>query len=566
MSSSRTKLELTWIGKDTRPRLEPRILLEDPQKSYHAAHRVSNNDIFDNRLIFGDNLLALKALEQEFTGKIKCIFIDPPYNTGSAFEHYDDGLEHSLWLQMMRERLSILHRLLSEDGSLWITIDDNELHYLKVMCDEVFGRTCFIADIVWRTSDNSNNNVTKFSLDHNNILVYAKTRDWRPKFLNDISKRKHFKNPDDDPKGPWFDGNPVNNPGLRPNLQFNITAPNGNVIKHPPNGWRWSMETIQEKLSTGELRFSEDGKRLIRRTYLADMEGLPPSTLWTDLEETGHNRQAKYELKNLFPEVKVTDLFGTPKPERLVSKVLNLATEVGDLVLDSFAGSGTTGAVAQKMRRKWILVEIGDHCHTHIIPRLKKVIDGEDKGGVTEACDWKGGGGFRYYKLASSLLQQDEFGNWIINKKYNAAMLAEALCKLEGFKYAPSEDLYWQHGHSTEADFIYVTTQTLSREQLQKLSDEVGSQRSLLICCAAFRVKKLDDFPNLTLKKIPLAVMSKCEWGKDDYSLEIKSLPDPPERQSDELVEVTKDLPKSKRKARKAVDQQSMLFTMEDAE
>jgi hypothetical protein len=268
------KLELTWIGKETRPRLEPRILLEDPEKSYHAAQRVSEDDHFDNRLIFGDNLLALKALEQEFNGKIKCVFIDPPYNTGSAFEHYDDGLEHFLWLSLMRDRLCLLRNLLREDGSIWISIDDNEGHYLKVLCDEVFGRGCFIASVIWRTSDSSNNNVTKFSLDHNEILVYAKSSSWRPINLNNPAKRTHFKNPDNDPRGPWFDGNNMQNPGLRPNLQFDIVSPTGFTIKHPPNGWRWSRETIEEKMKTGEIRFSTDGKRLIRRTYLADQVGL----------------------------------------------------------------------------------------------------------------------------------------------------------------------------------------------------------------------------------------------------------------------------------------------------
>ncbi len=526
--TKKQKLELTWVGKETRPRLEPRILLEEPAKSYHAPHRISDDDIFDNRLIFGDNLLALKALEQEFSGRVKCVFIDPPYNTGSAFEHYDDGVEHSIWLSLMRDRLELIRRLLSDDGSLWITIDDNEAHYLKVLCDEVFGRKSFISDIAWRTSDNSNNNVTKFSLDHNNILVYGKKPEWQPNFLDDPGKRKHFKNPDNDPKGPWFDGNPVNNPGLRPNLQFNITSPKGNIIKHPPNGWRWSRETIDEKLRTGELRFSEDGKRLIRRTYLADMErGLPPSSLWVDLTETGHNRQAKYELKNLFPEVPVTDLFGTPKPEKLIHKVLRLATNPGDLVLDSFAGSGTTGAVAHKMGRRWVMVELGEHCQTHIIPRLKKIIDGEDKGGITDAVEWQGGGGFRYFKLAPSLLEVDHYGREVISKAYNAEMLAEALCKLEGFTYAPSDNLYWQHGASTERDFIYVTTQTLGQEQLAHLSDEVGPDRSLLVLCSAFR-GNLAGFPNLTVKKIPNHVRARCEWGHDDYSLNVENLPKAP--------------------------------------
>lgn len=534
--AAKTKLELTWIGKENRPRLEPRILVEDERLSYHAATR-RDGDRFDNILIRGDNLLGLKALEADYAGLIKCIFIDPPYNTGSAFEHYDDGLEHSIWLGMIRDRLEILHRLLSPDGSLWVTLDDNEAHYFKVMADEVFGRGCFVADVVWRNSDNSNNNATQFSIDNNHLFVYGKQPKWQPKFLNDEGKRKHFKNPDNDPRGPWFDGNPVNNPGLRPNLQFNITAPNGNVIRHPPNGWRWSRETIEEKIASGEIRFSDDGTRLIRRTYLADMDrGLPPSTLWTSLDETGHNRQAKYELKNLFPDVPVTSLFGTPKPERLIKRVLDLATEPGDVVLDSFAGSGTTGAVAHKMGRRWIMVELGDHCETHIVPRLNKVVDGDDPGGVTEAVSWKGGGGYRYFKLAPSLLEKDQFDNWVISKSYNAEMLAEAMCKHFGFTYEPSTEHYWMHGHSSEADFIYVTTNSLTHEQLAAISDEVGPERTLLICCKAFQGGNADAFGNLTIRKIPGAILDRCEWGKDDYSLKIEALPlieDEPEEAED---------------------------------
>jgi len=527
MDRRKPKLELTWIGKDVRPKLEPRILLEDPTKSYHAAHRVSDEDIFDNRLIFGDNLLALKAIEQEFAGKVKCVFIDPPYNTGSAFEHYDDGVEHSLWLSLMRDRLEILRNLLSDDGSIWITIDDNEAHYLKVLCDEVFGRANFVVNVVWRSTDNSNNNAQTFSLDSNHILVYSRVPGWVPSFLDDPTKRSHFKNPDNDPRGPWFDGNPVNNPALRPNLQFDLEGPRGNIIKHPPNGWRWSKETILEKMETGEIRFSADGNRILRRTYLKDMAGLPPSNLWHDIEETGHNRQAKYELKYLFPSVAVTDLFGTPKPEKLVNRVLQLATSRGDLVLDSFAGSGTTGVVAHKMDRRWIMVDLGEHCHTYIIPRLRKVIDGQDAGGITEAVNWKGGGGFRYYRLAPSLLEKDKWGNWVVSAQYNGAMLAEAICKLEGFDYAPSDTIYWQHGRSTERDFIYVTTATLSHAQLEQLSDEVGRERTLLVVCSAFRGRK-DGYPNLTVKKIPKAVLGRCEWGKDDYSLAVAELPAAP--------------------------------------
>ncbi|CAN4268306.1 DNA methylase N-4/N-6 [Methylophilaceae bacterium] len=524
---SKQKLELTWIGKDIRPKLEPRILLEDPSKSYHAKHRVSENDIFDNRLIFGDNLLALKALEAEFTGKVKCVFIDPPYNTGSAFTHYDDGVEHSIWLSLMRDRLEIIYRLLSDDGSLWITIDDNEAHYLKVLCDEIFGRTNFVASVIWRSTDNSNNDAKQFSIDHNYVIVYSKNPEWITNKLNSDAKRGHFKNPDNDPRGPWFDGNPLNSPKPRPNLTFDLIAPNGNVIKPPKNGWRWSRETINEKMKTGEIRFNENFTNIRRRTYLGDMKGLPPSTLWAELEETGHNRQAKYELKNLFPDREVTELFGTPKPEKLIQRILEIATTNDDLILDSFAGSGTTGAVAHKMGLRWIMVELGEHCYTDIIPRLQKVVDGEDQGGISQIVGWEGGGGFRYYRLAPSLLLQDAYGQWVINKDYNAEMLAAAICKLEGFSYAPSADHYWQHGFSTENDFIYVTTQSLTAEQLQALSDEVGQLRTLLVCCAAFR-GDASRFTNLTVKKIPKMVLQKCEWGHDDYSLNVENLPQAP--------------------------------------
>ncbi|EPU3916377.1 site-specific DNA-methyltransferase [Aeromonas hydrophila] len=528
---NKQKLELTWIGKDKRPRLEPRIFLEDKGLSYLVPSTATSgesdvNRVFnDNLLIHGDNLLALKALEQQYAGAVKCIFIDPPYNTGSAFTHYDDGLEHSIWLSMMRARLELLRTLMSDDGVIWIVIDDNEGHYLKVMCDEIFGRNCFVSNVVWKTTDNSNNNAKTFSWDHNHILVYSKQPGWSPNFLQDDSKRKHFKNPDNDPRGPWFDGNPVNNPALRPNLQFDILGPNGDIIKHPPNGWRWSLETIEDKISTGEIRFSADGKRLIRRTYLRDMDGLPPSTLWSDLEDTGHNRQAKFELKKLFPKAKTVDLFGTPKPEKLIKKAIELSTSEGDLVLDSFGGSGTTGAVAHKMGRRWIMVELGEHCHTHIVPRLKKVIDGDDQGGISKSVNWQGGGGFCYLRLAPSLLKKDDWGNWVINKEYNAEMLAEAMCKHMGFIYAPSQTQFWNHGYSTETDHIYVTTGSLAYDQLKRISEEVGNERTLLICCKAFMMDGA-DFPNLTLKKIPKVILNKCEWDHDDYSFTLNVLPE----------------------------------------
>jgi adenine-specific DNA-methyltransferase len=254
-------------------------------------------------------------------------------------------------------------------------------------------------------------------------------------------------------------------------------------------------------------------------------DGVAPRTWWS-ADEVGTNQQAKRDhLNKLLPDV---EPFATPKPEGLLERIIHIATNPGEIVLDSFAGSGTTGAVAHKMGRRWIMIELGEHAHTHIIPRLRKVIDGQDPGGVTDSTGWKGGGGFRYYRLAPSLLERDKWGNWVINKAYNAAMLAEALCKLEGFVYAPNEAVYWEHGHSTERDFIYVTTQHLTHEQLLQLSADVGPERSLLVMCTAFRGKP-DAYPNLTIKKIPKTVLSRCEWGGDDYSLEVANLkPAPP--------------------------------------
>jgi adenine-specific DNA-methyltransferase len=538
MSADRKqKLELTWIGKENRPKLEPRILLEDPEKSYHAKNRVTDKDIYDNRLIFGDNLLALKALEQELAGKVKCIFIDPPYNTGAAFEQFDDGLEHSLWLSLIRSRIEILWRLLHTDGSLWITIDDNECHYLKVLCDECLGRKNFVTSIAWE-KDKGRRSDTDISSAHDHILLYVKDRQ-RWKVVRNLlprttSQEKRYRNPDNDPRGPWLQGDNSTAKSGTEKQRFEVELPSGRKVK-PPQGryWVFSPETYQVSLKEGRIYFGADGNRMpIVKRYLSNVQGgVVPRTFWT-ADEAGHNQEAKRDhLNKLLNGIQP---FETPKPERLLERILSIATYKGDLVLDSFAGSGTTGAVAHKMGRRWIMVELGEHCHTHIIPRLKKVIDGEDPGGITKAVNWKGGGGFRYYRLAPSLLEKDKWGNWVINKNYNAAMLAEALCKLEGFTYAPSDAIYWQHGYSTEQDFIYVTTASLTHDQLQQLSDEVGPERSLLVLCTAFRARA-DRYPNLTVKKIPRAVLARCEWGHDDYSLRVENLPQapPPKGQMD---------------------------------
>ena len=526
--SKKQKLELTWIGKENRPKLEPRILLEDPAKSYHAKHRVTDGDIFDNQLIFGDNLLALKALEAEFAGKVKCVFIDPPYNTGSAFTHYDDGVEHSIWLSLMRDRLEIIRRLLSEDGSLWITIDDNEAHYLKVLCDEVFGRVNFVSNVLWQKRFAPNSTAQYISDSHDHVLLYAKEKtQWKRKLLpRDDKHNQSYKNPDNDPRGLWTSGDMSARNSYSAGI-YPITGPSGRIISGPPKGmyWRVSFQKFCELDKDRRIWWGKNGDNVPRiKRFLSEvMDGIVPQSIWLH-DEVGHTQEAKKEVMAVVPGTE--EVFQTPKPERLIKRVLELATNPGDLVLDSFAGSGTTGAVAHKMGRRWIMVELGEHCHTHIIPRLQKVIDGEDKGGISEAVNWQGGGGFRYYKLAPSLLRQDAYGQWVINKEYNAEMLAQALCKLEGFTYAPSDAHYWMHGHSTERDFIYVTTANLNHEQLQQLSDEVGAERSLLVLCTAFRGR--GDYPNLTVKKIPKQVLSRCEWGHDDYSLQVENLPKAP--------------------------------------
>ncbi|WP_062788642.1 site-specific DNA-methyltransferase [Novosphingobium capsulatum] len=545
--TKKTKLELTWPGKEERPRLEPRILIEDPAKSYHAKVR-RDGDIFDNMLIKGDNLLALKALEQDYAGKVKCVFIDPPYNTGSAFTHYDDGVEHSLWLSLMRDRLECLRRLLADDGSLWVSLDDNEAHYFKVMCDEIFGRGNFVANVVWQKKYAPANDTLWLSASHDHLLVYAKNRDlWRPNQLPRTDKTDAaYKNPDNDPRGPWKAGDYTcaKSADERPNLYYPITNPNTGEVIWPKKTrvWGYGPDAHKEHVEQDLIWWGKDGTNKVpslkRLSTSLKNDGIKAQTVWT-WEEVGHTQDGRKEQIQLVPE----DPFTTPKPEKLIERVITLGSSMGDLVLDSFAGSGTTGAVAHKMGRRWIMVEIGDHADSHIVPRLQKVIDGADQGGISKAADWKGGGGFRYFTLAPSLLEQDRYGNWVIAKDYNPAMLAEAMCKHMGFTYAPSSDPqeYWRHGSSTETDFIYVTTQALTHEACAKISHDVGPDRSLLICCKAFDADA-DAFDNLTLVKIPTSILQKCEWGRDDYSLNIQNLPEADDA-AEEIQAMTEGLP-----------------------
>ncbi len=509
------RLELDWIGKDEEQRLEPRILIESVENRVGSIEPI-------NRLIHGDNLLALKALEDDFTGKVRCVYIDPPYNTGSAFAHYDDGLEHSLWLSLMQSRLKILWKLLDHnEGSIWVSIDDCEMHYLRVLLDQMFGRDKFIATIVWQKRYSRENREAIGDV-HEYVLVYAKNPDRFKAIRNKQSpseeQLKIYKNPNNDPRGPWR-AVPMTAQGYRPNQMYKITTPGG-AVHEPPEGRCWSTteDNFKKLLKQGRIYFGKDNKgqpNIIR--YRNEIEGFVPWTWWPH-EEVGNTDEAKKEMHAIFGR---NEAFETPKPERLLYRILEIATNPGDIVLDSFAGSGTTGAVAHKMGRKWIMVELGKHCQTHTYKRMKGVVSGPDGGRVTSTTEWKGGGGFRFFELAPSILQKDSRGNWIISPQYNAVMLSHAVCKHEGFKFWPDSKLYWKQGYSSEKDFIFVTTEFLTAERLDKIASQLKPDESLLICAKSFKVAKT-KYPNITIKKIPQMLLGRCEFGRDDYSLNIK--------------------------------------------
>ena len=382
------KYELTWAGKKNAKKIAQEDVIGRTLKFIPEDSK--NADTTENLYIEGDNLEVLKLLRQNYYGAINVIYIDPPYNTGKDFVYNDsykmekdksdfgEGIigdsgeklvvnsksqnrYHANWLNMMYPRLKIAKDLLAEDGVIFISIDYNETANLRKICDEIFGENCFVCNAIWRSSDNSNNDAKQFSYDHNETLIYSRSSEWAPKRQYDEKKQKHFKNPDNDPKGAWFDGNPLNSPNYRENLRYTIQAPNGNIINPPKNGWRWSKETLQQKMNSGEIYFNADQTNIKRRTYLCDMEGLPPSSLWIDFEKTGHNRQAKYELLDIMPE----DVFDTPKPTKLIKYIINLVKNNKDLlVLDFFSGSGTTADAIMQLNaedggnRKYILVQL----------------------------------------------------------------------------------------------------------------------------------------------------------------------------------------------------------------
>lgn len=570
------RLELTWVGKGENPQVEPRILLHDPSKDYGDPNS-------ENMLIHGDNLLALKALEQEYAGKVKCIYIDPPYNTGEAFDEYDDNLEHSIWLHLMYNRLKLLKNLLAENGVIFVQLNDDEINYCKVMMDEIFGRNNFINLISIKTKNSSGasgggedkrlKKNTEFILCYGNHLfkkfypVYTtmelsqyleemRTNEISFKYtmiFTNLGKRIYYKTIKDG------SGNDIliyvhsgyNTKSVRQlakeegiseievfckyyeyictteNAQTSIRTRVREATDEEDNLYSIDYYPISGR-NKGQLTtmyFVGKNKRLVswfknvcvkERGYIFKKEKV--GSLWSDLNWNNVNREG---------EVVFT---GGKKPEVLIKRILELATEQGDLVLDSFLGSGTTAAVAYKMGRRWIGIELGNHCYSHCKPRLDKVIEGE-QGGISKKVEWQGGGGYKFYELAPTLIVKDKYGNPVFSDKYNAAMLTAAVAKINGFFYAPDKDVYWKQGRSQDNSYIYVTTQYLTAEMLDNISCEVSSMENLLICAPAFDIGLSKRYDNINVRKIPQSVLSKCEYGVDNYNLNIIN---PPEFDEDE--------------------------------
>lgn len=573
------KLELTWVGKnDPREHIEPRILIEDPSRSYGDKNA-------ENMIIHGDNLLGLRAIEDKYTNSIKCIYIDPPYNTGEAFENYDDNLEHSIWLDLMRSRLMILRRLLREDGTIWIQIDDEEQAYLKVLCDEVFGRNNFVNMVsvnmknIAGASGGGEDKRMKKNCEY--ILVYAKEYSLLPLFNGPyvykeiydevLSYKESGKS--------WHYTSVLVNEGEKEYVASTVDG-DGNEIKvyRRINTEIMSVRQLMKRdgLTEKEVYYkygrfifeAKDAQSSIRQRVIQakkennitedviSIEYVPKTGkrkgrlyeqfykgdkcrlfAWLkDISEVKDDVLYKKELQgtywdmtscinNLTKEGSVQFPKGK-KPEKLVGQIFSMTTQPGDIVLDSFLGSGTSAAVAHKMGRTYIGIELGEQAYTHCCPRMQHVIDGEDQGGITISEKWEGGGGFKFYELAPSLLQKDSHGQLVINKEYNANMLAAAMAKHEGFDYDPSSDFYWKQGKSSENDYIYTTTQFLTKQSLEKIHDEMRSEESLLICCKAFQPECESAFKNITIKKIPKILLGRCEFDKNNYNLNIISLPE----------------------------------------
>lgn len=519
------KLELTWVGKDEPIRMEPRLLIERPELSNTAADPDT-----ENMLIHGDNLLALKALESKYAGQVKCIYIDPPYNTGNAFDKYDDNIEHSIWLNLMDCRFRLLYSLLRKDGFMFVNLDEQEHAYAKILLDGIFGRQNFIGDIIWQKRKGGGNDSRYLALDHDYILVYAKDASkeihpvkWRTAQAEEYLKR--YKETDTDGRRYYWDT--VARDGLQSPIPVSVTCPDGYMLSINS---QIGQAAINEGLINGTVRLtkSKNGWTLHHKVYMGN--GQVQRSI---LNDVGTNKTAGDEMEYLFGDKKA---FPYPKPENLISRILELATGEGDLVLDSFLGSGTTAAVAHKMGRRYIGIEMGDHAYTHCKVRLDKVIAGEDQGGITKDQNWQGGSGYRFYELASSLINEDAFGEAVINPDYDANMLAAAMALHEGFTYQPDSTVFWKQSVGNESSYLFVTTRHLNSAFLDSIKDSMEDGEYLIIACRSYDAGLEKAYGNITVKKIPQMLLSRCEFGRENYNLNIVHPPvyDDEEVESDE--------------------------------
>ena len=564
-NKSLQKLELTWIGKQQEHQLEPRILLQKPEHSYGKQDT-------ENMIIKGDNLLALKALEQDYSNKIKCIYIDPPYNTGNAFEHYDDGIEHSLWLQLMAQRLKMLHKLLADDGSIFISIDDAEQAFLTLLCHEIFGRDNFIACLPTIMNLKGNQDQFGFAGTHEYTIVFAKNKT-KLKFNEFLIDEEGLEDWEEDEMGAYKKGANLKATGTnaprekRPNLYFPIyITKEGDFYLDRKNNddteilpitdgkemsWRWGKNKFNTEKYNVIITGTNGQYSLYKkqRPEIGELPSKKPKSLFYKPEYSSGNGTS--QIKKIFGH----KAFDYPKPEDLIKDILLIATNAGDLVLDSFLGSGTTAAVAHKMGRHYIGIELGEHAYTHCVPRMQAVVQGE-QGGISKSVGWKGGGGFKFYELAPSLLQKDAFDMWIINPEYNPDMLAAAMAKQEGYKYAPDAHIYWKQGQAAENSYIFTTTQFVTVEMLDIIIVQMQVNESLVICCKSFQAECMHKFANIHIKKIPVMLLDRCQFGiKDEYSLNVINIPNYLEEDKEEDNILYKESLKEGKKKKPKIDE-----------
>lgn len=541
------KLELTWYGKDEPIKVEPRLLIENAELSNTAMDPDT-----ENMLIHGDNLLALKALEKKFAGQVKCIYIDPPYNTGEAFEYYDDNLEHSIWLKLMYARLVLLHKLLADDGFFCCQIDDSEGHYLKTILDEIFGRGNYLTTIYIRVRypEKTLKQDMAFHKEIEQVHIYRKTSLAKPILQTVDAGYEKFKYRIETNAAPFkvmeLGGKKVE---VYQKGTYEIIEEEGSEY-----GLKeiWASGTILDGNSSGRFfrdyltgRYTEDGYGVIYKVYgIGDdrydyrfftgpnkvgatkgkyYQGVPIDKLESGIMTKEVPINGFLDLAANFGNCRHeggSEFRGGKKPEILVKQLLSHFSQKDDLVLDSFLGSGTTAAVAHKMGRRYIGVEMGEQCYILCQPRLNRVIDG-DKTGISNELNWQGGGGYRFYELAPTLINEDAFGEAVINPNYDADSLAAAVALHEGFTYRPSADFFWKQAVGNENSYLFTTTRHLTADYLDAIKSSMEDGEYLVIACRSYD-KGLDKaYQNIAVKKIPQMLLDRCEFGKDDYSLNI---------------------------------------------